>query len=95
MIRRVEVEWFQNLNPIGWAVEDELAVSGIGTIAAARVVPKDERFEPFIAVSMYARWMSPHPSTRSKWRVGHSDASAHRILSDLSAFIGDVDPASH
>jgi len=39
--------------------------------------------------------MSPHPSTRTKWRIGHSDGSAHRILSDLSAFIGDADPTSH
>ena len=92
---RVELEWFKQVSPISLVAEDELAVSGIGTIAAARVVPKEERIEPFIAVSMYARWMSPHPSTGSKWRVGHSDGSAHRILSDLSAFIGDVDPASH
>lgn len=92
---RVELEWFKQVSPISFVAEDEFAVSGIGTIAAARVVPEDERLEPLIAVSMYARWMSPHPSTRSNWRVGHSDGSAHRILSDLSAFIGDADRASH
>jgi len=92
---RVELEWFKQVSPISFIAEDELAVSGIGTIAAARVVPRDDQTQPFIAVSMYARWMSPHPSTRTKWRVGHSDGSAHRILSDLSAFIGDADPSSH
>ena len=46
-------------------------------------------------VSMYARWLTPHPSTKSRWSVGYSDASAHRIISDLSAFIGHRDPATH
>lgn len=92
---RVDLEWFKQVSPISVVAEDELAVSVIGTIAAARVVPRDERTEPFIAVSMYARWISPHPSTRTKWRGVHSDGSAHRIRSDLSAFIGDADPARH
>ena len=73
--------------------EDEIAVSGIGTIAAARVIPRDA--PPFIVVSMYARWIKPHPSTRSKWRAGFPDGSAHRIISDLSAFIGSTDPGTH
>ena len=47
-----------------------------------------------MAVSMYARWLRPHPSTKSSWRVGYADASAHRILSDLSAFIGHADPTT-
>ncbi|MCY3733350.1 MAG: hypothetical protein OXG42_03640, partial [Chloroflexi bacterium] len=51
--------------------------------------------QPFIVVSMYARWMRPHPSTGSRWRVGAPDVSAHRIISDLSAFIGDTDPARY
>ena len=55
----------------------------------------DSENEAFIAVSMYARWLTPHPSTKSRWRVGYSDASAHRIISDLSAFIGHRDPATH
>ena len=44
---------------------------------------------------MYARWFAPHPSTKSKWSVGYSDATAHRIISDLSAFIGNADPSTH
>ena len=39
--------------------------------------------------------MSPHPSTKSRWRVGYPDGSAHRIISDLSAFIGNTDPGTH
>ena len=35
---------------------------------------------------MYAPWSSPHASTGSDWII--SDASAHRVVSDLSAFIG-------
>ena len=90
---RVAVEWFKQVGPISKTAADEIAVSGIGTIAAARVIPNDA--PPFIAVSMYARWAKPHPSTGSKWRVGYADGSAHRILSDLSAFIGDIDPRTH
>ena len=92
---RVEVEWFKQVSTISDVAEDEIAVSGIGTIAAARVIPQDAQIEPFIVVSMYARWIRPHPSTGSKWQVGYPDGSAHRIISDLSAFIGNTDPASH
>ncbi|MCY4369692.1 MAG: hypothetical protein OXF41_09810 [bacterium] len=90
---RVEVEWFKQVSPISVTEEDEIAVSGIGTIAAARVIPQDGA--PFIAVSMYARWIAPHRSTNSRWRVGYPDGSAHRIISDISAFIGSTDPSTH
>ena len=91
---RVDVEWFKQVGPISVPAEDEIAVSGIGTVAAARVVPKDGSM-PFTVVSMYARWLAPHVTTNSKWKVGMPDGSAHRILSDLSAFIGDFDPSTH
>ena len=90
---RVEVEWFRQISPISETMEDEIAVSGIGTIGAARVIPADA--PSFIAVSMYARWVRPHPSTNSTWSVGYQDGSAHRIISDLSAFIGSTDPSKH
>lgn len=89
---RVEVEWFKQVGQISEVAEDEIAVSGIGTIAAARVDPQDGL--PFIVVSMYARWIKPHPSTNSNW-MGYSDGSAHRIISDLSAFIGSTNPSTH
>ena len=44
---------------------------------------------------MYARWIRPHISTKSPWQVGNSDVSAHRIISDLSQFIGHRDPSRH
>ncbi len=89
---RVRVEWFTPTVPAYETKEGEIAVSDIGTIAAARVVPLDGS-DPFIAVSMYGRWLSPHPSAKSSWI--YSDASAHRIISDLSAFIGFVYPYRH
>ena len=88
---RVAVEPFRQVAPISGLAEDEIGVSGIGTIAAARVIPRDRPGEAFVAVSMYARWLRLHPSTKGS--LAYSDASAHRILSDLSAFLGYPDPA--
>ena len=62
----------------------ELAVSRLGTLAAARVTTPGGG--SFVCVSMYSPWTRPHVSTDSSWIV--SDASAHRIVSDLSALIG-------
>ena len=93
---RVDVEWFRAVPPISELGEQGIGVSSIGSIAAAKVTPHGwPEDEAFIVVSMYARWMKPHPSTRTPWRVGASDVSAHRILSDLSAFVGHEDPTRH
>lgn len=90
---RVDVEWFKRVFPYSKADDDEMRVCGVGTIAAARVMPVNS--DPFIAVSMYARWVRPHVSTNSPWKAGNSDVSAHRIISDLSTFIGHRDPGKH
>ena len=90
---RVEIDWLTHVRLTEMPAEGEIAVSDSTTIAAARVIPQDA--PPFIAVSMYARWLKPHGSTNTKWRVGHSDGSAHRIISDLSAYIGSTDPSTH
>ena len=92
---RITVKSYRHVPPISDLWADTIGVSGIGTIAAAKVTPRDSEEEAFIVVSMYARWLKPHPSTKSRWSVGCSDASAHRIISDLSAFIGHRDPATH
>ena len=92
---RVDVEWFRQVGPVWQPAEDEVAVSGIGTIAAARVTPRDGSIEPFIAVSMYARWIGSHPSVKTAWSFGYADSSVHRIISDLSAFIGHENPQTH
>lgn len=46
---RVEIEWFKQVSPVSETKCDEFAVSGIGTVAAARIVP--EKGKPFLAVS--------------------------------------------
>lgn len=93
---RVDIERFRAVPPISEPGEQDIGVSGSGTIAAAKVTARGwPRDEAFIAVSMYARWMKPHRSTGTPWRVGASDVSAHRILSDLSAFIGHENPSRH
>ncbi|MYH49045.1 MAG: hypothetical protein F4020_03960 [Gammaproteobacteria bacterium] len=80
--QRVSVEWIEakSLDAAG----DGLAVSHAGTLTAARVSAPG--IEPFLVVSMYAPWRRPHAMTGSRWIV--SDASAHRVVSDLSALIG-------
>ena len=95
---RVAVEW---LAPVAVgdtnsgrrnAGERQIAVSDPRTLAAARILPRAG--EPFIAFSMYGRWLAPHPLAASASNK-HADASAHRILSDLSAFTASADPAKH
>ena len=92
---RVDIEWFRQVGPVWQPAGDEIAVSGIGTIAAARVTPRDGSIEPFIAVSMYARWIGSHPSVKTAWSFGYADSSVHRIISDLSSFIGHENPRTH
>ena len=81
---RVSVEWFRQVEPISYTGKDEIAVSGVGHIDAARITPNGG--EPIYAFSMYGRWMRPHHYADSNWIL--SDLSVHRIISDLSAFIG-------
>ena len=86
---RVNVEWFRQVPPFSELDDLEIGASGIGTLAAARVTPRDQQQEAFVVVSMYARWIKFHPLTGHQRSVGASDVSAHRILSDLSTFIYD------
>ena len=79
----VEVEWIE-MKCLKDAASREFGVSRPGTLAAAVVMPPG--IEPFVVVSMYSLWTKPHASTGSGWIV--SDASAHRLVSDLSALIG-------
>ena len=66
------------------ASPSEFRVSHLGTIAAAELELPDQ--ENIFVVSVYAPWESPVKSTESNWI--YADASAHRIISDLSALIG-------
>ena len=81
---RVDVEWFEQVAPHrGLPGPRQLPVSAPGLIDAATVTPKDGN-EPFIAISMYAGWQNPLPYAGAGW--AYVDASAHRIISDLTAF---------
>ena len=80
---RVNVEWIEAKALVA-AGPGDLAVSRPGTLAAATVTAPGS--EPLVIVSVYAPWESPHATTGSGWII--SDASAHRVVSDLSAFIG-------
>ena len=80
---RVNLEWI-DAKSLEDAAGGELAVSHAGTLTVARVSAPG--IEPFLAVSMYAPWRRPHEVTGSR-RI-FADASAHRVVSDLSALVG-------
>ena len=80
---RVGVQWL-GAKPLHEAHPGELAVSRLGTLAAATVTPSSG--EPFIVASMYAPWEKPHNATGSGWI--YADGSVHRVISDLSVFVG-------
>ena len=73
------------MHPVDTAPAGALAVSCTGTVAAADVIDPSNG-EVFTLVSLYAPWERPHAGTSSDWI--YADASAHRLVSDLSVFIG-------
>lgn len=81
--QRVSIEAAPVVRPLGIAGRDELAVSRPGSIAIARVSAPG--IEPFTVASVYAAWERPVPQTEGAWI--YADASAHRLVSDLSALI--------
>ena len=81
--RRLDVEWLHP-HPLDQAQSRELAVSRAGTLAAAILTPPSGQL--IVAASMYALWERPHRTTSSGWI--YADASAHRLISDLSLLIG-------
>lgn len=95
---RVAVEWFspvpieQVTTRTGNVGISQIGVSDRRTIAAARVVLPNGAH--FFAVSMYGRWLGSHPLAASA-SVTHADASAHRIISDISALSAAADPSRH
>ena len=80
---KAQVEWIEP-KTIENAHPGEIAVSRLGTLAVAKVTVPN--IESFTVVSMYATWEKTHDSTGSNWIF--ADGSAHRLISDLSAFIG-------
>ncbi len=63
---QVDVVGFRNIPQGRGPGPDEIAVSAVGTIAAARIIP--ENGLPFTAILLYARWEKPHPATPTTWR---------------------------
>ena len=62
-----------------------LSVSRTGTLSAAEVI-FGSRDETITVASIYGAWECPLESTGGKWI--YADASVHRLISDLSALIG-------
>lgn len=81
---RVKVEWLQPV-PLAEAQPGDFAVSHTDCISAAIVTPAGG--EPLTVVSICAAYEKPHHSTGIKSR-NILDASAHRVISDLSLLIG-------
>lgn len=81
---RVNVERFEP-RAIADAQPCDLAVSRLGTLSVARLTPPTGK--PLIVASMYAVWEKFHPAAGSS--EIYADASVHRVISDLSVFIGD------
>lgn len=79
-----KVQWYTP-RPLGKANSGDLAVSRMGTIAAADVRDPDTG-EVFTFVSLYSCWETPHPAAGRNWI--YADGSAHRLISDLSALVG-------
>lgn len=80
---RVDVRWLET-KPVSDALSGELAVSRLGTLAAAVVTPRDG--EPLVVVSLYGLWESQHAEAEGRWIF--ADGSVHRLISDLSALVG-------
>ena len=81
---QVQVEWLKPV-PIAEAKPGDLPFSHQGCISAAIITPPND--ERFTVVSICAAYEKPHRSTgKMSWNI--LDASAHRVISDLSLLIG-------
>ena len=72
--------------PLGAGDPDALMVSRVGTIAAAKIRILDAG-EEIIVVSLYATWGNPVKLGTKNPGWLYADASAHRLISDLSGLI--------
>lgn len=86
--KRVGVQWLE-AKPVADASPGELAMSRPGTLAVGVVTAPDTG--PFVVASMYAPWEKLHSTTGSGLIC--ADASVHRLISDLSALVGQ--PTGH
>ena len=77
---QARVDWLTPA-PLDQPDAGDFVVTHPNTISAAVVTPPEG--EPFTVVSFAAEYESPY---RSSWNI--TDASLHRVISDLSLFIG-------
>jgi exonuclease III len=82
--KRFEVVAYPQVRPFGEASGAELVVSRPGSIAVATVAA-DGLVDPIVVVSIYSAWERPVPYDEKGWI--YADASAHRLISDLSALV--------
>ena len=103
---RVKVDVLKPVAPEGGGItRNTMAVGDRRTLAGARVTPlrgSKRVGRAFLVFSLYARWLGTHPeayhSTSGKGGRSfgiYSDGSAHRAISDVSAFIGHTNPSAH
>ena len=83
---RVEVRWIE-AKPIQQAAPGELGVSQPGTLTVAEVTSPGR--PAFLVASLYGAWERPHSESGGHWIF--ADASVHRLISDLSVFVGGRD----
>ncbi len=81
--QRAQIDFIEP-RPLAEAPLRSLGVSRMGTLAAADVTDPDTG-ERITVVSMYALWEEPRSDAKQPWI--YADASAHRLISDLSMFI--------
>ena len=77
---RARIEWLTPA-PLDRPDSGDFIVSHLHSISAAIVTPP--KGEPFTVISFCAEYETPY---RSSWNI--TDASLHRVISDLSLFIG-------
>ena len=80
----VVVDWIETA-PLAEAGSNQLGVSRRGTLAAAHVTEKRSG-DTYLVVSLYGLWEKPHAAIGGSFI--YADASVHRLISDLSALVG-------
>ena len=94
---RVEVEWYKSGRPrVGWPERRTRSPSA----ASAPLPPPESRRATARLSRSSASPCTPggsgsHPNVKTAWSFGYADSSVHRIISDLSAFIGHENPQTH
>lgn len=69
--------------PLADAQPGQIGVSRMGTLAASTVTTRTR--PPITVISVYAAWETAHRKGKGGWI--YADASAHRLISDLSILI--------